>query len=137
MTSKAQRYERFQRMTQDERDAALLEILAKHCGLSPRGAKWVAKVHKRLAGWCSTRGWECGNARLIGADQYEVWIGDRTGREAPIAFEMSADVPSLVDDYGMAHDFDAVTFDQFMTPHGLATKPVISKRQLTLIFSEA
>lgn len=99
------------------------------------GEKWLAKVYARLQGWCKTRAWQCGPARPNGTDQYEVWIGDRTGREAPIAFALGyGDRPTLLDDAGRDRDFDAVTFDRFMEPHGLAGKPMVSKRQFTLNF---
>lgn len=120
-------------------DSELVEIMARHYGLAPptHGEKWLAKAYKRLEGWCATRGWKCGPARLIGKDQYEVWIGDRTGREASLAFDMEADEAFIVSESGIRHDFDAVTFDLFMAPHGLATKPVVSKRQFSFCFAGA
>lgn len=108
--------------------------------MTTHGEMWLAKAHRRIEGWCKTRGWKCGLPRLVsprcerwrGYPQYEVFIADRFGREASIAFDMHADRPELVDDGGMQLGFDAVTFDEVVERFGLADKPRPTKRQLEL-----
>jgi hypothetical protein len=104
------------------------------------GEMWLAKAHRRIEGWCKTRGWTASFPRLTapraerwrGYSQYEVFITDRNGRTASIAFDMHADRPDLVDDGGLGQGFDAVTFDAIMESFDLAEKVKPSKRQLEL-----
>lgn len=108
----------------------------------PHGEMWLLKAHRRMVGWCTSRGWKCSEPRLTsprreawrGYVQYEVFISDRTGRTASIAFDMHADKPDLVDAGGVGQGFDAVTFDNMVEPYGLADKPRPSKKQLELCF---
>jgi hypothetical protein len=101
---------------------------------------WLVKAHRRIEGWCKTRGWRVSFPRLTtpraeqwrGYSQYEVFITDRNGHVASIAFDMHADKPDLVNEGGLGQGFDAVTFDNIMEPHELAEKAKPSKRQLEL-----
>lgn len=104
------------------------------------GEMWLAKAQRRIEGWCKTRGWCVSPPRLTtpcserwrGYSQYEVFITDRNGRAASIAFDMHADKPDLVNEGGLGQGFDAVTFDILLEPFELADKPRASKRQLEL-----
>lgn len=104
------------------------------------GEMWLIKAHKRLMGWCNTRGWKCSAAFLTSPSsevwrrytQHEVLITDRAGKTVSIAFTMYADEAQLVDDGGLPQGFDANVFDNMMEPHGLAGKPKPSKRQLEM-----
>jgi hypothetical protein len=64
--------------------------------------------------------------------QYEVFIRDRLGTTAAIAFNLRVDKPELVDDAGWQIGFDAVTFDALIALCGLAPKVKHSKKQLEL-----
>lgn len=104
------------------------------------GDMWLAKAQRRIEGWCKTRGWSVSNPRLTtarseqwrGYSQYEVFITDRNGRTASIAFDMHADKPDLVNAGGLGQGFDAATFDTLVEQFDLADKPRLSKRQLEL-----
>ena len=95
------------------------------------GAKWIARAHKRIAGWCKTRGWRCGPPFVIGRSQLEVTIKDCFGATGYVVFDDSSE-PNLIDECGRYQDFDAVTFDAMLEPFALAPKPLVSKRQLSL-----
>lgn len=99
------------------------------------GERWLAKAHKRLEGYCKTRGWLCGGLRLTSerCSQYEVFITDRLGQEACVVFEMYAGKPSFIDDKGILYDFDVRTFEDFVSPFDLAPKALSSKRQLAFL----
>lgn len=104
------------------------------------GDMWLAKAHLRIEGWCKTRGWRVSFPRLTtpryvqwrGYSQYEVFITDRSGRVASIAFNMHADKANLVNEGGLGQGFDAVTFDNMLEPFELAKKTKPSKHQMEL-----
>lgn len=108
--------------------------------MTTHGEKWLIKAHRRMVGWCKTRGWNCSEPKLTTPraeqwrryNQFEVFISDATGKEVSLAFDMYADEAQLVDEGGMAQGFDAVTFDNMIEPYGLADKPKHSKKQLEL-----
>lgn len=107
---------------------------------STHGELWLTKAHRRIEGWCKTRGWRCSSPRLTTPraeqwkryNQFEVFVSDIHGKTVSIAFDMYADEAQFVDDGGMPQGFDAVTFDNMMAVVDLSEKPKPSKRQLEL-----